>query len=594
MNYIFVSSDKKNLEPLNDVDMKDLKFCIQGQKYLSRVRYLAKSNTRVLDCYSTQPNISERDVKITGNTVYFFHGYLLDEAPFSGAVLRPQNNYYGVYSHGMVCDENCHFASDELGLSPIYYSQQGGYFFVSNNPHLIAAYKMRLGFRIHAEKTLPVWHTIGITIESDVTGYEGIFRVRPWRYISIDCQNQINFPSKNKTEVPEDYDAACESGLEQLRKGMNTIRTKYNKLGAQLTGGMDSRLVLAYIMNAGSQRDFKFITGGAEGNPDITVARMLADKYGLAHSHIPYDVKPKPTEKLDTWVKEICMSNAMETCLVRTSGRQDQWLTPSLDEAILNGMGATFVKSLDDAQIVENNMRKRFKENDIDFEYLTSEQEAYGHICFDFANVSRFFLKEAGLNIANEYRKYIFQYNYRRFPERMNYADAMMTYRYRSHNSNLSTLEKNCIFLYSPILQETSRKLTPKERKDAKLYFDLMWRINPEICFVPLENRKLAPELYTHLPADIRRRFSEVPAISGDITSEEQQSLFNDLLPIMRKDMPDMLPSSVFDYIKSGSIEARLREDIPYGKPVFALVNLYGIAKWHDVIEDLNNKHLTK
>jgi hypothetical protein len=50
---------------------------------------------------------------------------------------------------------------------------------------------------------------------------------------------------------------------------------------SQLSGGKDSRLIASLILATGRQDDFQFNTFGLENNPDIIVAKQLADKFGL-------------------------------------------------------------------------------------------------------------------------------------------------------------------------------------------------------------------------------------------------------------------------------------------------------------------------
>jgi hypothetical protein len=51
-----------------------------------------------------------------------------------------------------------------------------------------------------------------------------------------------------------------------------------------LTGGKDSRLILAVILEAGESHDFRFRTMGADDLPDVVVAKRLAEAYHLDHS----------------------------------------------------------------------------------------------------------------------------------------------------------------------------------------------------------------------------------------------------------------------------------------------------------------------
>ena len=50
---------------------------------------------------------------------------------------------------------------------------------------------------------------------------------------------------------------------------------------SQLSGGKDSRLIASLILATGRKDDFQFNTFGLENNPDVIVAKQLADKFDL-------------------------------------------------------------------------------------------------------------------------------------------------------------------------------------------------------------------------------------------------------------------------------------------------------------------------
>lgn len=594
MYYIFVSSIKRNLVSILEMNKEDVKWCEpKGYKIKTEYHFKTRNKTRIVDCFYLKEEI-DQNIDFAGDKLNLWHGYLLDEKPLSSrANMMPQENYYGVYSHAEIKKDNCWFATDEIGLSPLYYSLDEGVLFVSNNPHLIAVYKRKLGIEVEVEPTLAVWHTIGITNESNVTGYRKIYRVEPWTYISVDSQDNIIFPSKNRMfSNTTKYEEAYIDSIKQLRKGIETINSKYLKKYAQLTGGFDSRLVLAFIMENGFKDAYQFITNGNEQNPDCIVASMLAEKFNLKHQwrQRKREESRYGRKKIDDIVYETLMGNAMESSLVRMQG----FMGVETDEVCLNGMGAVFAKSLGFSKGFKTFMSRKYPNQNIDFANLTPEQQSYGYACYGYADADRMYLTEKGMNVANDFRRYLFTFNYNRFPENMNYADSMSAYRWRIHNCNLSSMENNCIFLYSPVTLESSRKLEPVLRQEGKLYFDIMWRIKPELCLLPYENRVYSTELYSEFPEEIREIFSKIPPVTGNIVSENQVSFFDNLLPVLREELIDILPDSVFEYVKKDTIESKLRENLSFGKPVFALINLYGIAKWYEIIKEFNSKKNAK
>lgn len=588
MYFIFVSSTKRNVDLLEPMGKESISWCIPKGYSIKSDVFRRIGKRRLIRIYSFTDDLDQRYTE-SKDELRLFHGYLLRMPQRTCFDLDPEENYYGVYSHGKVTKENCFFASDEIGLSPLYYSKDDdGSVFVSNNPHLIALYKRKLGIRIKVEPTLSVWHAVGITNESDATGYQGIKRVEPWRFICIDVDNRIVFPSKRRLGNDVSYKELCYAGIQDLREGMATISSTFDNRAAQLTGGFDSRLVLSFILDHGDIDQWSFETKGLEGNPDCIVAKMIGEKYGLNQSVTPRTGFKDDVGDLDEYVKEFCMANAMESSLVRLQ----RFAGIRSSSVLLNGMGAAFAKSFGFASSFQVFMKRKFRGKTVDFGNLTDEQYAVGYDCFGHADADRFILKESGLDVVREFRKRLFGFGYNRFQDNMNYADSMSAYRWRTHNCNLSTLENNMIFLYSPVVLEASRKLDYLLRQDGKLYFDMMWRLKPDLCFVPFENRVYNPELYKEFPEEIKSIFKGILPVTGSIVSEDQITFFDIALPRMREELIEGLPDEVFDYVKRDAVEERLIHNEGFGKPVFALLGLYGIMKWYELVDELNSKEL--
>ena len=587
MYYILVSALYSSLNPIFDMKKEDVTWCVPaGMELKSEFHYEIRERMRILDCYSFQSEIGPNNVKHGLGDLHIWHGYLLDEEPLHKmTAMRPDQCYYGVYSHGKITNSDCWFATDELGLSPLYYSQENDILFISNNPHLIAIYKHKLGIKLSVDPTLAIWQTIGITNESDHTGYKNIYRLLPWRYIFLDWNNQIIFPSKKRIDSSISYEELLQKSIIEMKRGIKTVVSQYADLKAQLTGGFDSRLVLAFILDSNFQDRFTFLTGGYPENPDCMVATMLAERYGLNHICKPREISTNTNIQLDSFVREICMANAMESSLVRLQKFQGI----KNKSVILNGFGAVFAKSLGFAKGFQIYMKRKFREkNSVDFSNLTFNQQLIGYDCFGYADADRYFLTDEAMNVSNEFRKYLFRFNFERFPENMNYADSMSAYRWRIHNSNLSTMENNCVFLYSPTVLEASRRLTPELRQNAKLYFDIMWQLRSELCFIPFENRVIDPSVYDTFPQEIKNIFSKISPVAGNIVSEYQISFFDILLPNIRKYLIDMLPSEVFEFIKK-ALKQRLQEqELLFERRNFPLMSLYGVAKWYQIIQDYN------
>ena len=517
MHYIFVSS-QHDLSSVARIDRESLAEPFFQPGYRSEFRFRSRSGRRILDCFSYEDTFPSRCAELRGEGVRLFHGYLLGEDDV--ADLSPRANYYGVYSHGTVDDGECTFGSDELGLSPLYFASVSGYTFVANNPHLIAEYMRRLGLPVRPEASLPLWHAMKITVESDNTGYAEIFRVRPWRYLTVSSQDEILSPAKDRTDLPDNYEECVQLCVDELRSGMQSIVGKYANLRSDLTGGFDSRLTFSFILDGGYEDRFSFHTGGVDANPDVIVATQLANAYGLNHvrslpRYVPVDFD---ISAYDDAVRFRAIRNAMETSEVRMGGK---WSRSSADYPLdstcsLNGKGAIFAKSYGVSGF-EARMRRKFRGSEVDFADLTPEQIEWAPDCFGWADSFRGLLTDQAFAESRAWRRYIVEFGYDRFRERLGYADTLSAYQYRTHNANLDIMDSNCIFLYSPLVLETSRRLSPELKQAGKLYFDIMYRLNPDLCYFPYENRTYAPAIYSEYPPEVRQRIAAVPPQVGSI-----------------------------------------------------------------------------
>ena len=171
MYFIFVSSKGADLAPISGIGKDSISWCMPSGYEIKSEYHRKISKGRILDLYGFHDDL---DKCCSGqDRVGFFHGYLLGDEHPTIMNMDPAKSYYGVYSHGMVSKEDCYFATDEIGLSPLHYSNDEEVLMVSNNPHLIAIYKRMLGIKMRVESTLAVWHAVGITSRTlrDIRAY---------------------------------------------------------------------------------------------------------------------------------------------------------------------------------------------------------------------------------------------------------------------------------------------------------------------------------------------------------------------------------------------------------------------------------------
>jgi len=74
---------------------------------------------------------------------------------------------------------------------------------------------------------------------------------------------------------------------------MNKIFSKTNSVKLGITGGKDSRLVLALAINSGIKSKIQLFTNGHPNHPDVVVGKMIADRLNLQHDNIIPSERPK-------------------------------------------------------------------------------------------------------------------------------------------------------------------------------------------------------------------------------------------------------------------------------------------------------------
>ena len=115
----------------------------------------------------------------------------------------------------------------------------------------------------------------------------------------------------------------------------------------ELTGGKDSRLVLAVALHAGLADSFTCVTYGPEGLPDMQVARSVAERCGLVHedvsaSHFAGAVSFPLVERY--------LRHVQRTCGTSDLGNANE--PPSKDALSVSGMLSEVYRTLSDQDAV--------------------------------------------------------------------------------------------------------------------------------------------------------------------------------------------------------------------------------------------------
>lgn len=178
--------------------------------------------------------------------------------------------------------------ADALGLGLLYRSETAEVDVISNRAELAASLVGAAGRR--CGRDLEAMGLLGFTgsLLGDRTGFDGvqvlpqasIVHLMPGRGLTVETWAQLPWWSGGDKEDPAAVIDLC---LDRLRDRVRMAATSPHPVACELTGGKDSRLVLALLLAAGVAHDINYLTWGAPHLADVTIAETLAERFDLDH-----------------------------------------------------------------------------------------------------------------------------------------------------------------------------------------------------------------------------------------------------------------------------------------------------------------------
>ena len=213
---------------------------------------------------------------------------------FAGLPVRVNGRTVGHYSeidldsagHGVI-------RQDPYGLHPLYIGSARGITLVANRPHLVAAVLQRLtGERPRRDRRFAAWLAFSGYPIGDRTGYERVRCVPFGANVQINRHFRVRLPAARPPWLAGETGSAgawtdrIESELIANLRGAIAAMGHTPRL--QLTGGRDSRLMLALTLRAGLLHDVEIVTLGDADAPDATVAKELTRRLGVGHTQLTW------------------------------------------------------------------------------------------------------------------------------------------------------------------------------------------------------------------------------------------------------------------------------------------------------------------
>lgn len=223
---------------------------------------------------------------------------LLQSDPFSLTRLLPP--FGGVAASG----RQVSMVADSMGFQHLFYSaQDSGLTPLLSSSSLVAR-----------EPTSATLDETGIAVQS-LLGWQlgqrtlltGIRKLAPGEVARLGVAGVRITPPPTVDRDPIDLEQAVLEAAALLRTSLNALLDDHPDAVLQLTGGMDSRLLLSAIPEH-RRRGLRAMTLEVPGTGDVAIASAIAHRYGLRHDvHGLTDVRD--VSPADAW--ELCLADAV-------------------------------------------------------------------------------------------------------------------------------------------------------------------------------------------------------------------------------------------------------------------------------------------
>ena len=584
------------------------------QTYQDVFAWASQDGSRVCHIYDFQPirqRVFEED-----DTLYLLHGIAFDaqeQLVFSAekaSSFLPEKNYTGIYSHAKIKDYGeCFISADQLGFSPLYYAESEDLIFAGNEPFLIAHYLYQLGCEIAPEPSLPVWLIDGIDIESDHSGFRHIRRVRPLEYLYITTENTLAFCPKALEEYGTDYESTLERLRQQSVQRIHSLKENYTLTG-HLTGGFDTRVVFSLFLSAGVEKEIAFSTNGVNGNPDVEIARMLAQHYELNWTQSI----PSITENGEDPSTAVARQNRINNLVCageRGFVNPCTWNyvpDPTFSDKpviLFTGSSGEYT-NIEHYDRFKDLMKKQFKCPIVD-DTLTWEQLEFAGDAIGYNTTYRL-LNAKGKAVYAQHRKEMAAHLIAHFENLCTAINGFEIYRSKNHYGGQGLKDSGySALLYQPTLIHVGNMVTNEERKAQKVFFDLDRMADRRLPMFPMEHRVWHPLCYKDLPEEEQKVYRHIEPMqfpdedkdfskglyTGSLQAQEKLHAamlqqYEASILLIKKHIPKDLPQELLEYVDVGAIQ-ELVDSLTvdsWGRDARSLINLLGVADWCDCLRE--------
>jgi hypothetical protein len=232
--------------------------------------------------------------------------------------------------------------ADPLGMRCLYVGEDSTHLVLGSRAALVAAGLSPRGTRPSKDLPAATWLAHTTFWSGTQTGYVGVRTAPPGQYLELGPAGPRWVPgfldslvSGGVGEVPAA--TVAPRVVEDIAAGLAAVlRRPADRHVLQLTGGRDSRMLLAVALHAGIAHRFHYQTAGPPGLADVRIASALAGRYGLSHEALFVGMRSPAPYGVDQrrWVREV-------------GGMMSAWEAPgrSMPDQRVTGVGGEFLRS---------------------------------------------------------------------------------------------------------------------------------------------------------------------------------------------------------------------------------------------------------
>ena len=256
----------------------------------------------------------------------------LERTPDLSTLASRLDGAYAILSLGP--DASGGVINDPFGLHPLYIGGTDQISVVSNRPSLVASVIAReTGTPARQDAQAAAWVAFAGQMFGDATGFLGVSATPFGSSISIQAPYGLTVREHHLAPWVRRGDASLQSMLERserrLIQAMRAAVSAFpNDCSSELTGGKDSRLVLALASRAELVGALQFFTYGHPHSPDCEAATAIANALNLRYTQRPWPSK-RGSSILDHFVEHVQRVSGQLGCWEMSNPTRDTGLTLS-------------------------------------------------------------------------------------------------------------------------------------------------------------------------------------------------------------------------------------------------------------------------